>query len=214
MHIYLVTNLVNGKQYVGQTTLSVEERWKEHLKKTKAGKSNRLYCAIRKYGPEAFVAEGVTECENQEQMNRLESLWVVLLRTHDYKYGYNMTLGGDGCSGIEEVKEKMRKAVSEAMSGRPCPQGTRDSTGRRFKGKPKPLSQRQKMAAHWNTETEQGRNRRKKQAGVARQVNAIENIKLKDYTCPTCGQEFKQVTKGVYGGHRKACLYWHSPTTQ
>jgi group I intron endonuclease len=213
MHIYLVTNLINGKQYVGQTTLSVEERWKEHLKKARAGKMNRLYCAIRKYGQGAFIAEGLTGCDNQEQMNRLENLWITLLKTYDYKYGYNMTFGGDGCAGIDEVKDRMRKSISKAMLGRPCPQGTRESTGNRFRGQPKPLSQRQKIAAHWNPETESGKARREKQAEVARQVNAIENAKLKDYKCPTCGEEFQHVTKGVYGGHRKACLYWNSSTS-
>ncbi|QJX73984.1 GIY-YIG catalytic domain-containing protein [Faustovirus] len=29
--IYLITNKLNGRQYVGQTTRTIEERWKEHL---------------------------------------------------------------------------------------------------------------------------------------------------------------------------------------
>ena len=204
MHIYLVTNLVNGKHYVGQTTLSVEERWKEHIKKAKTGRRNRLYYAIRKHGPEAFIAEGLTGCDSQEQMNRLESLWIILLKTYDYKYGYNMTLGGDGCSGIEDVRERMSKAISKARKGQSCPQATRMAVSRTFKGKPKPLAQRQKMSESWTD------SRRSEQAEVARRVNAVENKRLKDYTCPTCGREFRQVARGVYGGHRKACLFWNS----
>ena len=37
---------------------------------------------------------------------------------------------------------------------------------------------------------------------------AVENKKLKNHICPDCGKEFEQVTRSVYGGHRKACLHW------
>lgn len=65
---------------------------------------------------------------------------------------------------------------------------------------------RAKLASQWLPE------RRQRQAGIARQVNAIENKKLRDYECPDCGKQFEQVTKGVYGGHRKACLHWKTLT--
>ncbi len=206
MHIYLVTNLVNGKHYIGQTTLPVRERWGEHLKKAKAGNRDRLYCAIRKYGAEAFIAEGLTECESQEQMNRLESLWATLLKTHDYKSGYNMTLGGDGHPTL--CTEETRRKISKARKGQPCPQSTKDAVSRTHKGKPKPLAQRQKVAKSWTDA------RRLAQASVAKQVNAVENLKLSDYTCPTCHREFRQVAKGAYGGHRKACLFWNGSPTE
>jgi len=34
------------------------------------------------------------------------------------------------------------------------------------------------------------------------------NGSLQDFICPDCGTEFKQVTKGVYGGHRRFCLHY------
>ena len=198
MHIYLVTNLISYKMYIGKTEGTVEERWKQHMKNAKSGIQTHLYRAIRKYGPEVFIAEGLTECNSLEQLDELEKSWIILLGTHNGDSGYNMTFGGDGCLCTEEVREKMRIAAT----GRPCHQVTKDAASRTFKDKPKPLAQRQKMAASWTDE------RRTKQAGIARQVNSTENRKLRDFKCPDCNREFRQVTKGVYGGHRKSCLFW------
>ncbi len=201
MHIYLVTNLINGKMYVGKTAQSVERRWQRHLSNANTGHQDRLYQAIRKYGPRAFVAEGLTRCDSPEQMNNLEKLWIILLGTRDYKSGYNMTFGGDGHPSL--CTEETRHKISRAMQGHPCSQNQKDAARITHKGKPKPLAQRQKMVKSWDE------SRRLMQANVARQVNSTENKKLKDYTCPTCNKEFKQVTKGTYGGHRKACLFWN-----
>jgi hypothetical protein len=131
----------------------------------------------------------------------MEQAWIILLGTRDYKSGYNMTFGGDGH--LAPHTEETKRKISEAHKGQTCPQSTRDAASKRFKGKPKSLAQRQKMSESWTD------SRRIKQAEVARQVNAAENKKLDDYTCPTCKREFKQVTKGTYGGHRKSCLFWN-----
>lgn len=55
--IYVVTNTINGKQYVGQTWLAVALRWRAHCN---AARTSAKYCkmpivnAIRKYGEQAF----------------------------------------------------------------------------------------------------------------------------------------------------------------
>lgn len=55
--IYVITNQINNKQYVGKTERSsIEERWKEHLKDIHRRKFEKrsLYDAMNKYGTENF----------------------------------------------------------------------------------------------------------------------------------------------------------------
>ena len=52
-YIYLITNKINGKQYIGQTVKTVQKRWSRHLADSK-NFDFYFYKAIRKYGKENF----------------------------------------------------------------------------------------------------------------------------------------------------------------
>ena len=91
--LYCYTNKVNGKKYIGITSLSLASR---------AGKGGRKYyeCryfgnAIKKYGWDSFshdiVCSGLTEKEAKE----LEVLYIEIFKTNDPRYGYNISRGGD-----------------------------------------------------------------------------------------------------------------------
>lgn len=72
--IYVITNQVNGKQYVGQTSNTIERRFKQHISVAKTNKKNRnspIYHAMRKYGIENFVISELEEC-NQEELDERE----------------------------------------------------------------------------------------------------------------------------------------------
>lgn len=54
--VYLLTNTVNGKQYVGQTTRGAKYRWRDHQHDAKRrGNKSVLGRAIRKYGATSFT---------------------------------------------------------------------------------------------------------------------------------------------------------------
>ena len=82
-YIYLITNLVNGKQYVGQTTCSVEERWRGHISDSKNEPSILVDKAIAKYGKENFECVLLEKLENasHKKIDESESYWIEYYKT-------------------------------------------------------------------------------------------------------------------------------------
>jgi len=93
--IYVINNIINEKQYVGQTIQPLNRRWAHHIwaSNNQPNKSWKLYNAIRKYGADNFSIMLLEECANSE-LNEREQYWIKELDT--YNLGYNLTLGGEG----------------------------------------------------------------------------------------------------------------------
>lgn len=95
-YIYCITNLISGKKYIGQTTRTIQERFREHSRQAYMPENDsRPICrAIRKYGIENFEIEQLEETDNS-LLNEREIYWIQELQTYG-KGGYNATKGGDG----------------------------------------------------------------------------------------------------------------------
>jgi len=63
--VYMATNLVNGKRYIGVTNKGMDGRRRSHLSKVRNGERGcpRFYDAIRKYGDKSFIWEVLVSCE-------------------------------------------------------------------------------------------------------------------------------------------------------
>lgn len=94
-YIYLITNKINHKKYIGKTSYSIEVRWEQHKRDSLKEKCEirPLYRAMRKYGIDNFCIEQIEECDINVLEER-EQYWIKYYDT--YKNGYNATLGGDG----------------------------------------------------------------------------------------------------------------------
>lgn len=114
--VYLITNKVNGKTYVGKTVCGTENRWLEHLYNAKRGKFP-IYNAIRKYGKESFTVTTVYEGISEREINAVEKGLIAQLGTYAPN-GYNITSGGDGVAGLKFSAETRRK-MSESRKGKP-----------------------------------------------------------------------------------------------
>ena len=96
-YIYCITNLINSKRYVGKTTTTIEERWKEHKSDSQkeSCKDRPLYRAFQKYGIENFIIELLEIVDNNLELSKKEIYWIKELNTYG-KNGYNASKGGDG----------------------------------------------------------------------------------------------------------------------
>ena len=111
--IYIITNKLNNKQYVGVTDRSLEDRWQWHLYSTTA-----IGRAIKKYGKENFTIEAISQCDTMDNAYLLEPQFIVEHNTL-YPNGYNISTGGKGSQVGKRkptpahVKQKISESVKK-----------------------------------------------------------------------------------------------------
>lgn len=109
--IYRITNVTNGKVYIGQTGQGLLQRKREHICRFNLGeRDHKIYLAMRKYGLECFKFEALCNVFSREHLDNLEIYFIA--KYDSFNNGYNMTIGGDS------VSEESRKKISLAMKGR------------------------------------------------------------------------------------------------
>lgn len=108
-YIYLVTNKLNGKQYVGQHRYDGDGLDPKYM-----GSGVALWQAYDKYGIENFDMELLEECDD-EDLNPLEQLYIEHYNTFSPN-GYNLTTGGDTFQLSEETKTKLSDALKNNES--------------------------------------------------------------------------------------------------
>jgi group I intron endonuclease len=110
MIVYLITNIINGKRYVGQTSKTLNCRLHQH-QITKS--CSALRNAIDKYGIQNFNAEVLLSDLTKELAVEFE---IELIERYKTKApnGYNLTKGGDG---VREPTEEERKRRSITALG-------------------------------------------------------------------------------------------------
>lgn len=102
--IYTVTNLVNGRVYVGQTRRTVGHRWSVHKSEAKRRPRCYFHKAIAKHGGASFRVETMASAESVEELNALETAWIDRLQSANPLKGYNLTFGGDNAVRTEQAR--------------------------------------------------------------------------------------------------------------
>lgn len=95
--IYMYTNKINGKKYIGQTICSLKKRHSQHMCQ------NETYFdrALNKYGTENFELKIVEDnIFDTDELNQKEIYYIDKFDT--FNNGYNMTRGGDNGTKFSE----------------------------------------------------------------------------------------------------------------
>jgi group I intron endonuclease len=129
-HVYLVTNKVNGKQYVGQTM----------TERNNYGHGRMLLKAYKKHGKVNFDYERICSgIEDRHLLNWLERFWIAVYQTVTPN-GYNIETGG---SVEQEWTDDRRRRHSEARIGKRLNRPIGSASG--MKGKKYPEEGKEKL---------------------------------------------------------------------
>ena len=104
--LYLITNAVNGKTYVGVTShRNLRRRLSEHFSVARKNKLNGAFQrALRKYARENFSIAAIAEFATRAEAFAAEIKYIA-----EYNPPYNSTLGGEGAKGHKSSEKVKRK---------------------------------------------------------------------------------------------------------
>lgn len=99
--IYKITCNINGKSYIGNTRLPLEERWRNGRGYQK---QRAIYSDILKYGWDNFTKELLCECNTLKESRKLEAEYIKKFNTI-FPNGYNVLRGCFNiCDSGEDIK--------------------------------------------------------------------------------------------------------------
>ena len=100
--IYLTTNLINGKKYIGQHKISKQKDY--YL-----GSGKILRDAIKKYGHQNFKKTQIELCDTIEQANERERYWIKFYNAVNDENFYNLSEGGQEGAGFLYFRQQLEK---------------------------------------------------------------------------------------------------------
>lgn len=115
--IYSYKNLINGKQYIGQT-INPRQRYLQHKSSAFNEKDKEynslLHQAFRKYGYENFQYSVLAESNDIDILNELE---ISLIKKYNTKVpnGYNIEDGGKNCRKPQTEQQKIKLMEAHAF---------------------------------------------------------------------------------------------------
>lgn len=130
-YIYKITNLINGKIYIGETIRDIQTRFREHksvaFNEKGHGYNYHLHNAMRKYGVLNFSIEQLEFCKDEIRFEK-ETFYIKKYNSIDRNYGYNCVIEGNGATLIstEDILYWWNKGLSvlEISEQLGCHRGT------------------------------------------------------------------------------------------
>ena len=116
--IYCFTNIINKKQYIGQTIYDDNGRYNRHIYSSKTETdpdyNSPLHGAIRKYGIENFTYEILAkDIQDFDLLNFLEEYYIAEFNSQ-IPNGYNIEPGGKNASRPKSLEQKIKATWPQA----------------------------------------------------------------------------------------------------
>ena len=111
--IYLWTNLINNKKYVGQT----QDLGERFVRYNKGDFNDYMKKAVNKYGIDNFEITILEKDVPKEKLNEREQYWMDYFQSYNSDYGYNICKIAGSCRGVKR-SEEYKQACSERMLDR------------------------------------------------------------------------------------------------
>lgn len=114
--IYKITNKINNKIYIGETTRNLNVRWNEHKHEALSnghGYNYHIHNAMRKYGIDNFNIEIIDNCPDEERF-KLETKYIKEYNSTNPDIGYNTVVEGEGSTLI--ATETILEAWKEGLT--------------------------------------------------------------------------------------------------
>ena len=106
-YIYMTTNLINGKKYIG-------EHRSEQIDPYYYGSGTILKEAMRKYGKHNFKCDILEWCETESELHSREIYWISYYNAVESDDFYNLDVGG---AGTHLVSAEASSRMSSAKKG-------------------------------------------------------------------------------------------------
>ena len=131
--VYMHTNLLDYKRYIGVTKEVPERRWPNgYGYKPRNGRQSHFWNAICKYGWDNFSHEILCDRLSKKEAYQKEQEFITKYDTTNPSKGYNLSTGGEapthGCKHSDETKIKIGEAkrVKKIISLGKCHQSWLD----------------------------------------------------------------------------------------
>jgi group I intron endonuclease len=124
--IYIITNTLNNKVYIGQST-NINKRITEHTRKLASGnhENSCLQNAYNKYGKNTITINPLIYCSIND-LDFYEIRLISLYKSTNRDYGYNFESGG---SLNKVLSEETKKKISSSLTGKPSMSATKFKPG-------------------------------------------------------------------------------------